>query len=110
MLTLLLTAGAELVAFVLRLAARNLYAGWALVVSALPALAYVMDEFFRDLRGARGLTDSDTGMLGLELSVVTLAVLARGRFSRLFFWLGWTLNLGLIGVFVYVLALWRPFA
>lgn len=116
MLTLLLTAGAELVAFVLRLAARNLYAACALAVSALSVLSYVFEEVFKEGHAGRSLTDSDTGLLVLELSILALALLSLGRFSRafpwtrIFFWLGWALNLALIGVFAYVLALWRGFA
>jgi hypothetical protein len=55
------------------------------------------------------MPDSDAQLLGIELAILSLALLSQWRFSRLFFWLGWTLNAALIGVFGYVLFLWHPF-
>ena len=109
MLILVLTAGMETLALVLRLAAKNVYAMWALALSTLPALGQVAQDSYEDLLRHRGMTQSDAQLVGLELAIVALALLSRWRFSRLFFWLGWTLNLTLIAVLAWVIALWRPF-
>jgi hypothetical protein len=107
---LVLTASAEALALVLRLSAKNVYAVWVLAVSTLPALSQVANDFLKDLPRSRGLTDSDMGLLGLELAIVALALLSQWRLSRLLFWTGWALNVTLTAVLAYVIVEWRPFA
>jgi hypothetical protein len=98
-----------MLALVLRFTARSAYSAWALGLSTVPALTQVASEFREDFLKQRGMTDSDAQLLGLELAILSLALLSQWRFSRLFFWLGWALNAALIGVFGYVLFLWHPF-
>jgi hypothetical protein len=56
------------------------------------------------------MTASDRQFLAVELAILSLALLSRWCFSRLLFWTAWLLNLALVGIFGYVVFLWRPFA
>ena len=56
------------------------------------------------------MTQSDAEFLAAELAILALALVSLWRFGRLCFWLGWTLNLALIGIFVYLAFFWHPFA
>lgn len=106
----LLTAGAEILALVLRLAAMNVYAMWALALSTVPLLTQVAQEFQEALSRRGNLNGANLELAGVEVVIVALALLSGWRFSRLLFWLGWTLNLTLVALFGYILVLWHPFA
>ncbi len=117
---LIVTAGAELLALVLRCLGKHVYAAWALALGTLPALAQMTIEFsadalfYRQVPGA-AMTVSDEGFLAAELVILGLALvsllLSRGLagLSHAFFWLGWTVNLALVVLLVYLALFWRMF-
>jgi hypothetical protein len=110
MILLVLTVLAEVLALVLRFTARKAYAAWALGLGTLPALIQMTGDFSQGARRGAAMTRSDAQFLAAELAILALALLSLWRFGRWCFWLGWTLNLALIGVFVYLAFFWHPFS
>lgn len=108
-LIFVVTAGAELLALILRLTARKALAAWVLALGTLPALLQMSVEFSEDYRRGAPMTDSDSVLLGTELAILSLALLSEWRCPPLFFWLGWVLNLGLTALFVYLTFIFRVF-
>ena len=107
---LVLTVCAETLALLLRLMTpRQAFAAWVLGLGTLPVLIQMAIEFSQGAARGAAMTRSDAELLAFELAIFTLAFLSLWRFERVFFWLGWTLNLALIGVFVYLVFFWHLF-
>jgi hypothetical protein len=107
-----IVACTEVLALVLRFTARKQFAAWVLAIGTLPVIAQIAIELSQPTARIGGATvQSDLKSLGSELTVLALALLSLWRRAGWFcFWLGWTLNLILVGVFVYLSFFWRVFS
>src|SRR5579862_2864936 len=103
MILLVLTVCTEVLALVLRVTSRKAYAAWVLAFGTLPALSQIVLELSQShARIGGSAVQSDIKGLEFESMVLALALLSLNRFAGFCFWLGWTLNLFLIGIFVYL--------
>lgn len=101
----------QVLALVLRFTGRKLFAAWVLALGTLPALVQIFIELSQpSARIGGAAVQSDLKGLGFELAVLALALLSLWRFTWFCFWLGWALNLTLIGAFLYLTFFWHVFS
>ena len=111
MVLLVLAVCTQILALVLRLAAKKPHASWVLALGTLPILVQIGVELSQPhARIGEAAVQSDLKELAFELTVLALALLSLWRFAWFCFWLGWALNLLLIGVFVYLAFFWHVFS
>jgi hypothetical protein len=108
---LVLLVCTQVLALVLRLTAKKPHAAWVLAVGTLPAVVLIGIELSQPhARIGAAAVQSDLKQLAFELTILALALLSLWRFAWFCFWLGWALNLYLIGVFVYLAFFWHVFS
>ncbi len=103
---LVLLSCVQVFTIVLRLVAKKSFAAWLLALGTVPVAVQSAIYVARATQHA----PADTAIAIIEVAVVALALVSLWRPASFCFWVGWVLNLALLGFLVYLEFFWHIFS